>query len=52
MKRFYIYAVGGILLGIFYWELKEWISNGPLFLLFVFAYTVILRWLAEYFGRR
>jgi hypothetical protein len=50
MKKLYIYLIGIVPLGFFYYDLRNTISQ-PVFLLCVLVYLVLLRLLAEKFGR-
>ena len=50
MKKIWIYMAGVVPFAFFYGPLKE-LASGPVFLIFAVVYLLILRLLAEKFGK-
>lgn len=51
MRKIYIYALGMIVLGLAHGFLKSAVPHGAVLLLIVLVYCVIIRVIAERFGK-
>ena len=51
MRKIHIYIIGGSLLGLVYSPLKEALNNGAVFFLVAIIYLLIIRLVAENFGK-
>ena len=51
-REYIIYLFAVLLLGLFYYPIKQWLDNATLFVLLTIAYLVLVRCLGAFFKEK